>query len=92
MIASMVMNACHTNCVGSKRKRDDACAVKFACSVAEAAALLVGWQPQAALSILSALLNCWPVIALLPAINVLSCVPALPGRDLGYCMARYCKP
>ncbi len=88
MIASAVMKVCHTNCVGRKQKRDDTCAVQFAHSVAEAASLLVGWQPQAALSILSALLNCWPVIALLPAINVLSCVPALPGRDLGYCMAR----
>ncbi len=74
--------------MGSKRKRDDTCAVKFACSVAEAAALLVGWPFQTALSNFSALLNCWPVIALFPAINVLSCVLALPGRDLGYCTAR----
>ncbi len=90
MIASSVMKICNTNCVGRKRKREEgnACTVQFAHSVAEAASLLVVWQPHAALSILSALLNCWPVIALLPAINVLGCVPALPGRDLGYCMAR----
>ncbi len=88
VIVSEVIKVCHTNCVGRKRKRGDICAMVFACSVAEAAALLVGWRPQTALSIFSALLNCWPVIALLPAINVLSCVPALPGSDLGCCISR----